>query len=151
MRIGMRALLSPARGLADSLKLMDVAAAEQFAQQWVHAWNSHDLDALLSHFADSAQFTSPVAAQLMPETCGVLHGKDAIRTYWTIGLERIPDLHFDVIDVYAGLDTIVINYRNQAGGVVNEVMHLNAEGLVERGAGAYLVEDAATASGARAK
>jgi ketosteroid isomerase-like protein len=127
---------------------MDVARAREFAQQWVDAWNAHDLDGVLAHFADDAEFSSPVAAQLLPETHGILRGKEAIRGYWTIGLERIPDLRFEVIDVYAGVDLLVIHYRNHVGGLVNEVLHLNAAGLVQRGYGTYLVADAAGASGA---
>jgi ketosteroid isomerase-like protein len=127
---------------------MDVARAREFAQQWVDAWNAHDLDGVLAHFADDAEFSSPVAAQLLPETHGILRGKEAIRGYWTIGLERIPDLRFEVIDVYAGVDLLVIHYRNHVGGLVNEVLLLNAAGLVQRGYGTYLVADAAGASGA---
>jgi len=128
---------------------VDLADAQRFAQQWVDAWNAHDLDGVLAHFADDAEFASPVAAQLLPETHGILRGKEAIRGYWAIGLERIPDLRFEVIDVYAGVDVLVIHYRNHVGGLVNEVLHLNAAGLVQRGYGTYLVADAAGASGAR--
>lgn len=128
---------------------MDTAAAHQLAQQWVDAWNAHDLDGVLAHFADDAEFASPVAAQLLPETEGTLRGKAAIRGYWQIGLQRIPDLHFEVIDVYTGVGLIVINYRNHVGGLVNEVLHLGDDGLVIRGFGTYLVADAAGASGAR--
>lgn len=122
--------------------------AHRFAQSWLAGWNAHDLDAVLSHFDDDAVFISPVAAQLLPDTAGQLKGKDAIRRYWTIGLERIPDLHFEIVHVYTGLDVIVINYRNHVGGLVNEVLHLDNAGLVTYGAGTYLVADAATASGA---
>jgi ketosteroid isomerase-like protein len=128
---------------------MDLVDSQRFAQQWVDAWNTHDVDGVLAHFADDAEFASPVAAQLLPETNGVLRGKQAIRDYWTIGLERIPDLRFEVIDVYTGVDVLVIHYRNHTGGLVNEVLHLNAAGLVQRGYGTYLVDDAAGASGAR--
>ncbi|RZU01864.1 SnoaL-like protein [Kribbella rubisoli] len=120
---------------------MDIAAAEKFAQQWVEAWNAHDLEAVLSHFTEDAEFSSPVAARLLPETQGVLRGKQAIRGYWALGLEKIPDLHFEVIHVYTGLSTIVINYRNHTGALVNEVLQLNNHGLVERGAGTYLADE----------
>lgn len=126
---------------------MDRTAAQRFSQSWQTAWNAHDLDGVLAHFAEDAVFTSPVAAQLLPDTHGVLVGKAAIRSYWAVGLERIPDLHFEIIDVYTGLDTIVINYRNHAGGRVNEVLQLDDSGLVVRGDGTYLVADAAEASG----
>lgn len=57
---------------------MDFDAAS-FANSWVDAWNAHDLNAVLSHFAEDAIFSSPVASQMLPETGGVLEGKDAIR------------------------------------------------------------------------
>lgn len=127
---------------------MDIDTASQFAASWVQAWNDHDLDGVLSHFADDADFSSPVAAQLLPHTDGVLHGKQAIRVYWTIGLQRIPDLHFEIEHIYCGLATIVINYRNHTGGLVNEVLNFNSAGQVVTGAATYLLQDAARASGA---
>ena len=127
---------------------MNVDEARTFAKQWVDAWNAHDVDAVLSHFADDAEFSSPVAAQLLPETHGVLRGKPAIRGYWELGMQRIPDLHFDVINVYVGVAVVVIHYRNHVGGLVNEVVHLDDAGVVVRGFGTYLAADAAAASGA---
>ena len=127
---------------------MQIEQARAFAQQWVEAWNDHDLDAVLSHFRDDAEFSSPFAAQLLPETEGVLRGKGAIRDYWAAGLRRIPELHFEIVEVYAGVSTIVINYRNHVGGMVDEVLELDGDGLVVRGAGTYPVADAAGASGA---
>jgi len=126
---------------------VEIAEARRFALEWVAAWNAHDLDGVLSHFADDAEFTSPVAAQLLPGTGGVLRGKEAIRAYWAVGLERIPDLRFEVVDVYTGVDLIVIHYRNHTGGLVNEVLHLGPDGLVVSGGGTYLVADAAAGSG----
>ena len=41
------------------------------------------------------------------------HDPDALRSYWEAGLQRIPDLHFEVLGFYMGIDTLVINYRNQ--------------------------------------
>jgi ketosteroid isomerase-like protein len=126
---------------------VDLAQAHQFVRQWVDAWNAHDLDAVLSHFADDAEFSSPIAAQLLPESGGILRGKEAIRAYWAVGLERIPDLRFEVVDVYAGVGVIVIHYRNHVGGLVAEVLHLGEDGLVRRGAGTYRATDAAADSG----
>lgn len=98
--------------------------AKAFSQDWVQAWNNHDVDAVLAHFHDDVLFTSPVAAEMYPETAGVIRGKDALHRYWSGAVQRIPDLHFDVEDVYRGIDTVVINYRNQAGGLVNRVLAL---------------------------
>ena len=127
---------------------MDQNTGDRFAQSWVEAWNAHDLDAVLAHFAEDAVFSSPVAAQVVPESAGVLRGKAAIRAYWSAALARIPDLRFEMIGVYTGLDTLVLNYRNHVGGLVCEVLRFDGE-LVVAGAGTYLSDDAAGASGVR--
>ena len=123
-----------------------------FARRWEVAWNSHDLDELLGHFSDDVVFTSPVAAKLIEGSGGVIRGKDALREYWARGLELIPDLRFIVEGVYAGLDVVVINYRNQRGNLVSEVLRFDGE-LVVEGHGTYLTEaldDPAGAVGAGA-
>ena len=55
----------------------------EFSRQWVQAWNAHDVAAVLAHFHDDVLFTSPVAAEMYPETSGVIRGKAALRRYWT--------------------------------------------------------------------
>lgn len=112
-------------------------AAEQFAEEWVRSWNDHDLEGVLRHFADSIVFTSPHAAQLLPSSGGVVRGKDSLRRYWQTGLKRIPDLRFEVLGVFTGVDTIVINYRNQRGDLGSEVLTF-ADGLVIGGHGTYI-------------
>ena len=46
----------------------------------------------------------------------------------------MPDLHFDVIGVYRGESTLVINYRNHRGELVNEVLTFDGD-LVREGHG----------------
>jgi len=97
---------------------VDHSDAAAFADDWVTAWNSHDLDRVLSHFTDDVVFTSPVAARFLDGSDGVVRGKAALRAYWAEGLRRIPDLYFEVVGVYVGVYTLAINYRNQLGRLV---------------------------------
>jgi hypothetical protein len=117
---------------------MDPAGAARFAAEWAQAWNDRDIDRVLSHFTDDVLWTSPVAAQVIEGGDGVVRGKDAVRAYYQEGLRRTPDLHFEVIGVYCGITTFVINYRNQRGGLVNEVLVLDEAGLVREGHGTYM-------------
>ena len=119
---------------------MDHATAEKFAASWAEAWNAHDLERVLSHFAEDVRFASPVAAQLIEGSDGVLRGKAALRDYWARGLRAIPDLHFTVLDVYAGVSAVVISYRNQKGARVSEVLIFDGP-LVVEGHGTYLGAD----------
>jgi hypothetical protein len=109
----------------------------EFAAAWVQAWNAHQVEAVLAHFADDVVFSSPVAARVLPETGGVVRGKAALRQYWTTALALLPDLHFEIVGVYRGESVLVINYRNERGGLVNEVLAF-AGGLVREGHGTYL-------------
>jgi hypothetical protein len=64
-------------------------------------------------------------------------GCTALRHYWTTALALLPDLHFAVIGVYEGESTLVINYRNHRGELVNEVLTFDGD-LVREGHGTYL-------------
>ncbi|MPY30047.1 nuclear transport factor 2 family protein [Streptomyces adustus] len=119
---------------------MDHVTARVFVDSWLTAWNAHDVDAVLAHFTDGVTFRSPVAAQLLGGD-GVIRGKVALRAYWQEGLRRIPDLRFELVGSYVGVDCLVINYRNQKGGLVNEVLVFDGP-LVVAGYGTYLGEDA---------
>ena len=114
---------------------MDHAAAQAFAERWVKDWNAHDVDALLGHFTDDVVFTSPAAIRLLGGD-GVIRGKEALRKYWSEGVRLIPDLRFEVLALYVGVNTLVINYRNQAGGLVSEVLTFEGD-LVREGHGTY--------------
>jgi ketosteroid isomerase-like protein len=115
---------------------MSIPDPEQFSRHWAQAWNSRDLEGVLRHFHDDVVFTSPVAAQIVPGSNGMLRGKEALRAYWAEGLKRVPDLHFTVESVYAGVTALVIHYRNQKGILVNEVLIFDGA-LVREGHGTY--------------
>jgi len=100
---------------------MDLDHAQSFADEWVAGWNSHDLDRILRHYADDVVFRSPLAARLLGGD-GVVRGIEALRAYWAEGLRRNPELRFEVLGVYAGVDTVVINFRNHVGGLSCEVL-----------------------------
>jgi hypothetical protein len=127
---------------------MDRAHAQQFCDSWVAGWNAHDLELVLSHFSEDVIFTSPVAAQLLADSDGVIRGKVALRAYWSEGLRRIPDLRFEVLDLYVGVNTLVINYRNQKGGLVSEVLTFDGH-LVTQGHGTYLLGGEANPAGGK--
>jgi hypothetical protein len=66
---------------------------------------------------------------------GTLHGKAAVRAYWQKILERRPDLAFTVGHVFAGVDSVALEYRvgDWLHGI--EFMTLDGSGLVSFAAG----------------
>ena len=105
--------------------------AFSLAEDWVAAWNAHDLDAILSHYDEAIELISPVAARLLG-TDGKVVSKPNLRTYFQRGLEAYPDLRFELMDVLWGLCSVVLYYTNQNGTRVAEFMELSPNGKVTR-------------------
>jgi ketosteroid isomerase-like protein len=111
--------------------------AQAFALEWVAAWNSHDLDRILSHYADDFQMTSPFITKMINEPTGTIKGKEKVRGYWAMALERIPDLRFDLIEVLSSVDSITIYYHAVLGKRAAEVLFFDDKGKVTRGIAHY--------------
>ena len=109
----------------------------EFAERWIAAWNARDIEAVLTDYSDDVVFTSPTAARFIPESGGTIHGKDALRDYWQVALHANPDLQFELVAVYVGVDTVLLHYRNQLGGLVSEVLTFR-DGLVAVGHATHL-------------
>jgi predicted ester cyclase len=110
--------------------MLTESQVRQFADEWVRAWNSHDLDAILSHYGPEIILTSPVAARLLNNPA--LKGKLALRNYFQRGLEAYPNLAFELLDVLWGISSVVLYYKNQNGTKSGEFMELDADLKVVR-------------------
>jgi len=106
--------------------------AQEFARHWIAAWNSHDLDAILSHYAADVVLTSPAAAKLLNDPSGTVRGAAALRSYFQRGLEAYPNLRFELLDVMVGLSSIVLFFKNQKGTTTAEFMEFDNTGKVTR-------------------
>jgi hypothetical protein len=103
-----------------------------FARQWVAAWNSHDLDAIMSHYDVDVVLISPVAAKILDRPSGTVEGDAGLRNYFKRGLELYPNLHFELLDVMCGLASIVVLYKNQKGPMTAEFMEFGKNGKIIR-------------------
>jgi len=110
----------------------DKARVRVFAAHWIQAWNSRDLDAIMSHYGEDVVLVSPVAATILGEASGTVRGKKALRAYFKKGLEYYPNLKFELIDVMWGLSSVVLYYVNQKGTKTGEFMEIDAGGKVVR-------------------
>jgi hypothetical protein len=108
-----------------------------YADRWISSWNDHDVEAVLAGFADDVVFTSPTALRVVPASAGTIRGKAALREYWTLGLQAAPDLRFELLGVYAGIDTLALSFRNQVGAGAIEALTFR-DGLVVVGHATHL-------------
>jgi ketosteroid isomerase-like protein len=106
--------------------------ARNFAAHWLAAWNAHDLERILTHYAETVVLKSPIAAKILDEPSGTVQGKAALRAYFQRGLEAYPDLKFDLIEVMWGVSSVVLCYVNQQGVRAAEFMEMDANGKVVR-------------------
>jgi ketosteroid isomerase-like protein len=112
--------------------MLSETEARQFADGWVLAWNSHDLNAVMSHYAPEVVLTSPSAAKLLSDPSGTVVGKEAVRSYFQRGLEAYPNLTFELLDVLCGVSSIVLYYVNQKGTKTGEYMEFDRNQKVVR-------------------
>jgi ketosteroid isomerase-like protein len=109
--------------------------ARAFAAEWIAAWNSHDLDRILSRYAADIVLLSPFAQKLVGN--GRIVGLPALRAYWTQGLKAQPDLKFDLVDMRMGHECLTILYRNHRGQQGAETFEFETGGKVVRSFACY--------------
>jgi ketosteroid isomerase-like protein len=111
---------------------MNDTTARRFAAEWYAAWNAHDLERILSHYADDVEMASPLVAELAGRADGRIVGKDALRAYFAAGLEKYPDLHFEPLELFAGVDSLVLRYVSVDRRPSAEVVFLDETGRIGR-------------------
>jgi hypothetical protein len=107
-------------------------SSELFAREWIEAWNSHELERILEHYADDIRFTSPFIVKLTGRADGTILGKAGLRDYFARALQAYPDLRFDRPKVYAGVNSVVLTYESVKGLLAAETMEFGQDGKVIR-------------------
>lgn len=110
---------------------MNKEQAQRFAEEWICAWNSHDLNQILAHYHDDFEMSSPAIIKLTGEPSGVLKGKEAVGDYWAGALQKFPDLKFTLLHTLLGANSVALIYQGVLG-LSNEVFHFSSNGKVIR-------------------
>lgn len=120
--------------------LMTYERMMAFAERWIENWNRRDVDSVLMHFADDAQFVSPLADKFLGRS--VLRNKEEIRAYWQTGMTRVSDLAF-TLD-HASWDerrrALTVVYQARLNGECQracEIMRFDASGRQIKGEAFY--------------
>jgi ketosteroid isomerase-like protein len=120
--------------------MIDSKWAREFAHEWIDSWNAHDLNRILSHYADDFEMRSPIIVERMGIASGVLKGKKAVSPYWAPALaaSTSPPLKFVLHDVLVGTDAVALYYYNVTRGkMVVEVLTFNDQRQVVTGSAHY--------------
>lgn len=89
---------------------MQAEANKQIAVKWFEAFNEHDLEKLLLLYHDEAEHYSPKLKQRLPETHGLIKGKNALRAWWQDAFERLPSLQYEVVKLTADHEQVFMEY-----------------------------------------
>jgi hypothetical protein len=110
---------------------MEKERYQEFANEWIAAWNEHNLKKILAHYEDDFEMTSPAIIELTGEPSGTLKGKTAVGEYWAGALQKFPDLCFQLQHVLCGVNSVTIIYQG-VRGLSAEVFHFSPNGRVAR-------------------
>ena len=117
------------------------AFAKKFADDWVAAWNSHEMSRVLEHYTDDFEMSSPfIITAKNGDPSGTLKGKAKVATYWQAG---IATQNFELLDVFAGAHSIAIHYTRlnapvgSPNRVATETEEFNADCKVVRSNALY--------------
>jgi hypothetical protein len=106
--------------------------ARELAEEWVAAWNDHDLDSILSLYSPAIVFQTPTIIDSLGIVDGRVEGLDRLREHFMRGLERLPELHFELDRVYTGVRSIAIAYHWADGTPVCELHEYDEQERIER-------------------
>ena len=116
----------------------DAARLAAFGREWVAAWNSRDLERVLTLYAEDSEMTSDKIPALGFDAGGTLRGKENLRAYWGKALALLPNLHFTLIDTYVSPDSVVVFYQNERDAKICEYLRLDAAGKIRQGSANHL-------------
>lgn len=89
---------------------------QNIAFRWIEAFNTKQLDKLLSLYDDEARHFSPKLKIRQPETNGLVIGKQAMHAWWQDAFDRLPSLHYKLTSLTANSDRIFMEYTRQVHG-----------------------------------
>ncbi len=119
---------------------MNRIEANEFAADWISAWNRKDVNAVLEHYVDDARFISPKAAIFAGGP--FVEGKKALSQYWQLAAEKIEKIEFTLDHIAWDGDSreLIIFYEANLNGVRNracETMKFDSSGKQISGEAMY--------------
>ena len=116
-----------------SARLAQRVEPEAFAKSWMDAFNAGDVDAIMAHYAEDVEHSSPTVVRLLSEPSGVVRGKPSLRAYFEKALASAGQgLHFDLQRLYVGAHGVTLCYHRSGGKLVAESFQFDERGLVRR-------------------
>jgi hypothetical protein len=95
---------------------MNPLELSRIAERWIDAFNRHDLEALLALYDDGAEHYSPKLKLRQPESRGYIKGKGALRLWWQDAFDRLPSLHYHLLQLTPYENRVLMEYTRRVQG-----------------------------------
>jgi hypothetical protein len=96
--------------------MSDEEVTSRIANQWIDAFNRHDIDVLLALYSDTAEHYSPKLRARQPETRGIVKGKEKMRAWWQDSFDRLPSLRYELIRLTCQKNRVFMEYIRHVQG-----------------------------------
>jgi len=93
---------------------------------WLDAWNCHDIDRIMAHYAEEIEFTAQTVVARWGKADGKLVGKVELRK------------HFETDQILWSPNGYAVLYHRENNNQVLDAVELNAEGLAVKVTAYYL-------------
>jgi hypothetical protein len=98
------------------------------AKDWIEAWNSHDLERILSHYSKEVVFEVETARARWNKADGKLYGIAELRRHFALGLELAPQLKFQLDQVFLAPSGYAVLYQRENGNRVIDCVTIDDAG-----------------------
>lgn len=122
--------------------MLDKQSLRVAADAWIDAWNAHDLEAIMEHYAEEIEFRADTVVARWERADGTLHGKAELREHFRLGLERAPALRFTLRSFLTCPGGYALLYERDNGNLVIDAVEVDARGLAVRVHAYYASEQA---------
>src|SRR3984957_19547479 len=119
---------------------------QEIINDWLEAWNSHDLDRIMQHYAEEGEFSAQTVVTRWGKADGKLKGKAELRAHFSKGLALAPDIHFTLEEVLLAPNGYAVLYRRDNGNRVVDAVELDASGLAVKVTAYYLQQQSLPSS-----
>lgn len=109
-----------------------ITELKAIAEDWITAWNAHDLDRIMSHYADDIEFEANTVVKRWNKPDGKLRGIAELREHFKLGLSLAPQIRFTFEQIFSVPSGYAVLYHRDNGNQVIEVVELNEAGKAWR-------------------
>lgn len=100
-------------------------------EAWISAWNSRDLEAIMSHYAEDVVFEAQTVAKRWNKPNGKLYGREELRKHFELGLQLAPQIHFTLEQIFLAPSGYSVVYARENGNRVVDSVRLDSDGLAK--------------------